>query len=269
MKKKTRTTVACDACVPNTWNHNSMDPVAYGKMKAWLERSLRNSGKIALPLVVRQHPDDEDKYQIIDGEHRWRALTELGEKMVDVYLYECDDVDARLLTDALNYVRGTPDQDREAKYLQELLDRKVPPSEIAAFTHRSRDELQEIVENYGLTYEEIVPPPIDENETFGGNDDWVDLKFTLPKDAALVVEAEISRIAAHLTGKNIRGRALEFMAVNSAHTPDANLIGFDDDAADGASGKGRLNRRKRSDTLDESATSLVKAAAKPKKAARV
>lgn len=243
-----RTTVDVERLVPNTWNHNQMDPVAYKKLKGWLTRSLKKSGRIALPVVVRTHPTEKGKYQIIDGEHRWRAVGEIGETKVDVHIYECDDIDARMLTDALNYIRGTPDQDREAAYLQDLLTAGGTIEEMAEFTHKSKDELEDIVESYDIKFEDVAIPELSSDDgssdTFGGQDDWMELKFNVPKDAALIIESELSRIGALLKGKNIRGRALEYMAVNSAHTPVDNLTGEEQEKKEEATTQ-KLSRLKR------------------------
>lgn len=55
--------------------------------------------------------------------------------------------------------------------------------------------------------------------------DFKEAKFWIAKDQEKIVEAEITRISSLLDGKNVRGRALEFMAVNSSQTDLDNLTG--------------------------------------------
>ncbi len=45
------------------------------------------------------------------------------------------------------------------------------------------------------------------------------MKFNVSRSQAEIIEQELSRICSVLEGKNLRGRALEFMAVQSAQTP--------------------------------------------------
>lgn len=51
------------------------------------------------------------------------------------------------------------------------------------------------------------------------------LTFWVAQDQKQVIEDELTRIAALMKGKNLRGRALEAMAVISAQTPAENLTG--------------------------------------------
>lgn len=56
---------------------------------------------------------------------------------------------------------------------------------------------------------------------------FVKLVFWVAEDQKNVVENELTRIAALMHGKNIRGRALEAMAVISSQTPTSNITGED------------------------------------------
>jgi ParB/RepB/Spo0J family partition protein len=55
-----------DWLTPNPWNPNQMDDEQYGKAL----NSIREFGFVD-PVTVRELGNDT--YQIIDGEHRWRA----------------------------------------------------------------------------------------------------------------------------------------------------------------------------------------------------
>lgn len=55
--------------------------------------------------------------------------------------------------------------------------------------------------------------------------EFLEEKFWIAKDQKKVVDDEITRISSTLQGKNIRGRALEYMAVNSSHSSLDNLMG--------------------------------------------
>ena len=56
------------------------------------------------------------------------------------------------------------------------------------------------------------------------------MSFWVAKDQKAVVDDELTRIASIMKGKNLRGRALEAMAVISSQTPTNNITGEDPEA---------------------------------------
>jgi len=78
--------------------------------------------------------------------------------------------------------------------------------------------------------------------------EFVEDKFWISKEQKKIVDAEITRISSLIEGKNIRGRALEYMAVNSSQTPIDNIVG--ENAADISSEEDNnleLTRKRRKD----------------------
>lgn len=220
---KTSSVLPIGDLVPNTWNHNVMEPAEYKKLKAMIQHSYEETGKLATPIVVRTHPTQQGKWEIIDGAHRWKACGELGRTEVDVWIYDpCSDKMARFLTDMLNYLRGAPNPEKQVEFYKELGEMGVSKDEMAKFTSITREELDELIEANDIDIESVdvtVPGEEDDEEEEKKATDWLELKFLVPKEAAEVVEAELARIGDTLEGKNVRGRALEFMAVQSAQTP--------------------------------------------------
>lgn len=221
-------------CLPNTWNMNVMPAAQYAKLKAWVAKSKEDTGRLALPIVIRTHPTEPGKWQIIDGYHRWKAASELKWTDVDCWVYECSDKDAMLLTDSLNYLRGDPDGEKYAEYLKALSKTGATLDEISALTHHSSEELQEIIDSYDIKIEDVPIDPVevdteDPDDKAAKTDEWVKMEFVVSKDAAEVIEAELARVGSVLTGKNIRGRALEFAMVQSAQTPMEDILPVDAD----------------------------------------
>jgi hypothetical protein len=105
--------VAIGDLVPNPWNYNTQPDAMFTK----LAESLRTFGFVQ-PVVVRQ---DEGAWQIINGEHRWRAAKLLGMTEIPVRdLGVLDDAKAKQLTIILNELGGTPDQVRLAELLRDI-----------------------------------------------------------------------------------------------------------------------------------------------------
>ena len=97
----------------NPWNPNQMDKKT---LKAEKE-SIEKYGIVA-PIIVRPL---KNKYQIIDGEHRYIVCSELGYKLIPSVIIEgLKDKDAKKLTIVLNETKGSNDKIELGKLLGEL-----------------------------------------------------------------------------------------------------------------------------------------------------
>lgn len=100
---------------PNPWNPQRMDQETFEKEK----RSIRDHGFI-MPIVVRTK-DDGKVFEIIDGEHRFKALVELGyAKVFAMDLGSVPDHQAKALTLKLNDIRGAADEDLKSNLMKDL-----------------------------------------------------------------------------------------------------------------------------------------------------
>ena len=72
--------VPIDSVEVNSWNPKNKDTPEYKKVV----RSLELNG-FRTPILVRDHPTEDKMYQILDGEQRFTAATELGYTDVPVY----------------------------------------------------------------------------------------------------------------------------------------------------------------------------------------
>lgn len=83
-----------DKVVPNGWNPKEKDTKEYQKVRD----SIKTKGLLGL-ILVRQHPYQENYWEIVDGEQRWTAASELGYKEIPVYdAGQVDEKDAKELT---------------------------------------------------------------------------------------------------------------------------------------------------------------------------
>lgn len=109
-------TVRIDFLEPNPWNANEMDDETRLKER----NSIRKFGFI-VPIIVRPVPKSE-RFQIIDGQHRWELAEELGIQYVPVHdLGPISDYEAEQLTIILNELRGKPNEKKLAASLKRLL----------------------------------------------------------------------------------------------------------------------------------------------------
>ena len=96
----------------NPWNPNRMNE----RQSEALSESLEQFGQVA-PIVVRPHPDMDNQYQIIDGEHRFKKFDEFV--YVNV-LHGLSDGEAKKLTIILNETHGQSDRSDLAALLVEI-----------------------------------------------------------------------------------------------------------------------------------------------------
>jgi ParB/RepB/Spo0J family partition protein len=108
--------VAISSLHPNPWNPNRQTDRVYQAERD----SIREYGFID-PVTVRHHPEREGEWQIIDGEHRWRAARDEGytEVLIGI-LPPMTDAAAKKLTIILNETRGESDVTLLGKLLAEI-----------------------------------------------------------------------------------------------------------------------------------------------------
>lgn len=111
--KTTKKIVPIDHVTPNPWNPNVQSDIIFRKEV----ESIKELGMLG-SILVR---DSAGQYEILDGEHRWKACKELGYTEIAVEtLGEIPDEEAKLLTILLNNLRGKDDILKRAAILDQL-----------------------------------------------------------------------------------------------------------------------------------------------------
>lgn len=132
--------------VPNNWNPNVQSEFMFEREKA----SIKEFGFVD-PVTIRvanehgplKNKDSKLVGQILDGEHRWKAASELGMKEVSVEnLGKVSDVKAKALTDLLNKLRGEPDEMKQAELIASVLAEQPDLASILPYTETELDEFQ-------------------------------------------------------------------------------------------------------------------------------
>ncbi len=102
--------------LPHPLNANVMSDDLREKLRAHIKRTGRYPF-----LVVRPHPDEPGKFQVLDGHHRVAVLKELGHTEARCDVWEVDDREANLLLATLNRLEGQDVPIRRAQLIHELL----------------------------------------------------------------------------------------------------------------------------------------------------
>ncbi len=131
-------TLAVHCLVPNK-NQPRKSMTAEGLDE--LAKSIRQQGVIQ-PILVRPIPGEENKYQIIAGERRWRAAQRAGLSEVPVFIREMEDKDVMIIALIENLQREELNPAEEALALQELkLSLNITQEELADHLGKSRSQI--------------------------------------------------------------------------------------------------------------------------------
>lgn len=103
----------------NPWNPNKQIPAV-----AKAERESITRFGFVDPITVRliSTGTDVDRWQIIDGEHRWREARELGYETIAAVVLDVTEDEAKKLTVVLNETRGDADVVLLGQLLQQLAE---------------------------------------------------------------------------------------------------------------------------------------------------
>jgi ParB-like chromosome segregation protein Spo0J len=119
-------------------NSNVMPADLEAKLKAHIKRTGRYPF-----LVVRPHPEEPGKYQVLDGHHRVAILRELGHTEARCDVWEVDDREARLLLATLNRLQGQDQPLRRAQLIHELLG-EMNVEDLAGLLPETDKQLEEL-----------------------------------------------------------------------------------------------------------------------------
>ncbi len=106
-------------------------------------------------IVVRPHPKEAGKYQVLDGHHRVQILRELGHTEARCDVWEVDDREAKLLLATLNRLQGQDLPIRRAQLLHELLG-EMSIDDLAGLLPETDKQLEELHALLEFPAEEIA-----------------------------------------------------------------------------------------------------------------
>lgn len=177
--------VPVEAITPNNWNPNRMDEFMFQKELA----SIRAFGFVD-PVTVREIGDG--LYEILDGEHRWRAAQDLGMKMIPCWnLGYVPDPIAKQLTVVLNETRGRADEDKLSALLNDLLTSESSADLMENLPFDA--ERFRALTGSDFDWSELDSPDAsDQTEPETGI--WVERIYRMPLDAAKVLDEALIRI---------------------------------------------------------------------------
>ena len=212
----------------NDYNPNAMSPAIYGQLVENIKTRGFKSAIYVLPA------NGDGIYEIVDGEHRWRAAKEAGQKELPCVVLPATEAQAKMDCITMNQLRGDLVPVRLALVIADLA--KTHPVEelerqLGFEEHELTDQLEllKLPDGIGRTIE--LQAEMEEREALRV------LTFVVHQPQAEVIEKVIKRIEEQLGGKNPRGCALEQLATEFlASHPDAASVERTGEVADGTGG---------------------------------
>jgi len=152
---------------PNNYNPNKIEN---GKLKCLKDKIIKDG--YLQPILVRKK---EDHYEIIDGYHRWLCCKEAGYTEIECVIVDVNDRNAKLLTLAMNNLRGSSEEDLLKKVIEDL-EKDMDLSEICLETGFSKKELEKLLDTKDIN-EQIYKEEIEKGLNLF---DKIDIFITTP-----------------------------------------------------------------------------------------
>lgn len=193
-----------------SWNPNRLDEAMRRRLTASVDRY-----GLVQPLVVRPKGDG---FETVAGAQRLEVLREKDRKAVPcVVLNRVSDVDAKVLSVALNRISGSDDVNALGAIAREVLD-QLPTDVVAGILPQGLDHLKSLADlGRVLTEGPSLGDALAEREALWQQARQVAferISFALDSDQRAEVEAAVQAALEHVpTGDepNRRGRALAFI----------------------------------------------------------
>ena len=171
--------------LPHPENSNRMDVETLSKLRRHIEGTGRYES-----LVVRPHPTEADKFEVINGHHRLQVLKALDQTKARCVIWEVDDDQTRLYLATLNRLSGEDIPERRALLIGSLLE-SFELDDLAGLLPESQDQIAEIERLARVNLDELMPRPSAEVASAS----QVILEFFLDRHGAKQVNLALDVIA--------------------------------------------------------------------------
>jgi ParB-like chromosome segregation protein Spo0J len=130
--------VRLDDLVPHPMNANVMTDELREKLRAHIGRTGRYPY-----LVVRSHPTEPGRFEVLDGHHRLAILRELGHTEARCDVWDVDDRETKVLLATLNRLEGQDVPVRRAELLHALLG-EMSLDDLAGLVPETAGEIRDL-----------------------------------------------------------------------------------------------------------------------------
>ena len=197
--------IPLDDLVAHPLNSNVMPEDLREKLKV----NIKHSGRYPF-LVVRPHPKEAGKYQVLDGHHRVDILRELGHVEARCDIWEVTDREAKLLLATLNRLEGQDLPIRRAQLLHELLG-EMSLSDLAGLLPETDKQLEDLHSLLAFPAEEIAEQLEAEAEEAEKILPCV-MSFVVTPEQEKIIEMAVEQASDGTPGRDRKSRGLANLA---------------------------------------------------------
>ena len=193
--------VPLDDLLPHPLNSNVMTPDLRAKLRA----HIKKSGRYPF-LVIRPHPTEQGKYQVLDGHHRVDVLRDLGHVEARCDVWDVNDREAKVLLATLNRLEGQDQPARRAQLLHDLLG-EMSADDLAGLLPENDKQIADLHALLEFPAEETALLLADEAEEAEKVLPRV-MSFVVSKEQEELIERAIEQASDGREGRDRRARGL-------------------------------------------------------------
>jgi ParB-like chromosome segregation protein Spo0J len=142
--------------VPHPENSNFMNAETTKKLCRHIERTGRYE-----PLIVRPHPGEKGKFQVVNGHNRLRVLRALNYQTAHCIVWNLNDDQTRLYLATLNRLSGSDVPECRATLLENLLT-TFDINELTTLLPDDRKQIEELKRLPRIELDELTPRAVTE-----------------------------------------------------------------------------------------------------------
>lgn len=197
--------IALDDLVPHPLNANVMSEDLRAKLRA----HVKQTGRYPF-IVVRPHPDQPGRFEILDGHHRVAVLRDLDHREARCDVWEVSDREARILLATLNRLEGQDLPIRRAQLIHEILG-EMPLADLAGLLPETDKQLEELHALLEFPAEEIAAQLDAEAEAAEGVLPRV-MSFVVTPEQEELILAAVEAASDGTPGRDRKARGLANLA---------------------------------------------------------
>lgn len=197
--------VPLDDLVAHPLNSNVMPDDLQAKLRAHIKRTGRYPF-----LVVRPHPQEPGRFQVLDGHHRVAVLRSLGHQQARCDVWDVDDREAKLLLATLNRLQGQDQPIRRAQLIHELLG-DISAEDLAGLLPETDKQIEELHALLEFPTEEVAALLEEQAEA----DEKVlprVMSFVVTPEQELLIEQAVEQASDGVSGRDRKARGLTNLA---------------------------------------------------------
>jgi ParB/RepB/Spo0J family partition protein len=197
--------------IDNLRSHPMNSNVMPEDLRAKLTAHIKQSGRYPM-VIVRPHPDESGRFQILDGHHRVEVLRELGHAEVRCDVWAVDDREAKLLLATLNRLQGQDSPIRRAQLLHELLGEMslVDLAGLLPETDKQIEELHALLEFPAEEIAALIAADAEEQEKVLPRV----LTFVVTPEQEELIERAVERASDGTPGRDRKAKGLVNLATH-------------------------------------------------------